>query len=159
MSSHESRSTRLGATKSSLRETVLADFIDFQRYLSRRDGLPSEIHTWQCTNGCSTKACQHQRSCSLGRVPAVRREQATRLEQALTALTGGLILLAMLYIRDRTNLPQPRCAIPHSPWTDVSSKLTGTKGHPLLKTDYVSTWSTPVPSLSTQAHMLTLYHR
>ncbi|KAK5054569.1 hypothetical protein LTR84_001460 [Exophiala bonariae] len=55
-------------------------------------------------------------------------------------LLGGLILLAMLYIRDHTNLPQPRCAVAHSPWTDVSSALTGVKGHPLLDTDYIDTY-------------------
>lgn len=43
----------------------------------------------------------------------------------------------MLYIRDHTNLPQPRCAVAHSPWTDVTSALTGIKGHPLLDTDYI----------------------
>lgn len=43
----------------------------------------------------------------------------------------------MLFIRDHTNLPQPRCAVAHSPWTDVSSLYTGVKGHPLLSTDYI----------------------
>jgi acetyl esterase/lipase len=52
-------------------------------------------------------------------------------------ITGGLILLAMLHIRDQTSLPQPRCAIAHSPWTDVSSALTSIKGLPLYQTDYL----------------------
>ena len=46
----------------------------------------------------------------------------------------------MLYIRDHTTLPQPRCAVAHSPWTDASSALTGIKGHPLLETDYIDTY-------------------
>lgn len=46
----------------------------------------------------------------------------------------------MLYIRDHTTFPQPRCAVAHSPWTDVSSTLTGIKGHPLLETDYIHTY-------------------
>lgn len=56
---------------------------------------------------------------------------------------GGLILLAMLYIRDHTNLPQPRCAIAHSPWTDAANRLTDSKHNPLLRTDYIDKyWST-----------------
>ncbi|KAJ9613367.1 hypothetical protein H2200_003309 [Cladophialophora chaetospira] len=65
---------------------------------------------------------------------------ASKIVFSGTSAGGGLILLAMLYIRDHTSLPQPRCAIPHSPWTDVTSVLTGIKGHPLLDTDYINTY-------------------
>lgn len=114
----------------------------------KRNGRRSEILSWSCTSGYLPKEFQPQRLCSLGHLLEVRAQLVVLVNEDLpdrclrTILSspGGLILLAMLYIRDHTSLPQPRCAVAHSPWTDVSSALTGIKGHPLLETDYIHTY-------------------
>lgn len=97
------------------------------------------MRTWQCTNGSLIRVYRHRRLY----FRAHRREVSGKILPSLIVIdtyderAGGLILLSMLYIRDHTSFPQPRCAVAHSPWTDVSSSLTGIEGHPLLDTDYI----------------------